>query len=127
MNITLQGLEDAQVQLARIQRGVASLATYEGIVGTRQPYGWGMEYGQFEKTPRLARRSGGAYYLTGAVEQVLAEADHDLTEGLDHVTAPGKWVLKRLALWARRLARLSVPRDTGLLRRRIIAEVRAKG
>ena len=123
MQITLNGMEDAQKQLERIQRGTAAMGDYTAYVGSRRPYAYGIEYGVFERTGKLARRAGGALYLNAAVDQVLAGADHDLSEGLTRVTAPGRWVFKRLALWARRLARTDVPRETGTLRRSIVAEV----
>ncbi|MCP4415958.1 MAG: hypothetical protein GY805_05005 [Chloroflexi bacterium] len=58
----------------------------------------------------MARKAGGAKYITGAIETVLSDADRDLSEGLDKVTAPGVWVVRRLALWARRLARKNAPK-----------------
>src|SRR3990172_3973874 len=89
-----------------------------------QRQGRGQEFGRHRVSGRLARRSGGAQYLTGAINIVLGDADRDLAEGLNKVTAPGRWVIKRLALWARRVARLNVPRKTGKLRRSIRVDVR---
>ncbi len=123
MSITLHGMEDAQKQMERIQRATEAMGRYTAYVGSRRPYAYGIEYGVHERSGTLARRVGGAMYLNSAVDQVLGEADHDLSEGLTKVTAPGRWVFKRLALWARRLARLNVPKVSGTLRRSIIAEV----
>lgn len=113
MKITLVGLDDAEKQMQRIERGTRALGRYEGEVGSRLPYAWGVEYGRHRVSGKLARRAGGAMYLNNAVATVLNGADSDLSVGLRKVTAPGPWVIKRLALWARRLARLNVPRRGG--------------
>lgn len=123
-SITLQGMDDAVKQIERIERASENMGKYRGYVFSRMPYAWGIEYGEHRKSKRLARRAGGVEYLTGAVADVMSGADMDLSEGLTKVTAPGKWVIKRLGLWARRIARASVPVDSGRLRRSIKVEVR---
>jgi len=110
MKITLRGLDDAEKQFARIERGLAALKNYVGVVYSRLPYAYGIEFGRHRKSGKLARRAGGAFYIRRAIETVLSGADHDLSEGLSKVTAPGVWVVRRLALWARRLARKNAPR-----------------
>jgi hypothetical protein len=124
--ITLKGMEDAQKQLERIKRGSAGMAQWRGFVYSRMPYAYGIEYGKHRVSGKLARRVGGAQYMNEAVSTVMSGADQDLSAGLSKVTAPGRWVIKRLALWGRRLARLNVPRETGKLRRSIKVEVRPK-
>lgn len=128
MKIELVGLEDAQKQLLRIQRGAEAMGGYEAIIGSRQPYAFGIEEGYHEVSGGLARRAGGIRFLQGAVDTVLSDADADLAAGLTKVSAPGVWVLRRLARWARRLARENVQsvRQSGRLRRSIIADIRAK-
>lgn len=126
MKITLHGLANVQKQMARIERATKAMGSYKAIVGSRQPYAYGIEEGQHRVSGKLARRAGGAKYLRGAVDQVLGSADADLSAGLKKVSAPGRWIFKRLGLWARRLARLYVPRTSGRLRRSIITEVRSK-
>lgn len=124
--ITLKGMDDAKKQLERIERGVKGMAAWTGYVYSRMPYAWGMEYGQHRVSGKLARRAGGDQYMNEAVSTVMTGADMDLSQGLTKVTAPGRWVIKRLALWARRLSRLNVPIQTGRLRRSIKVEVRPK-
>ena len=124
LHMTLKGMDDAEKQMARIERATRSMGQYKGYIGSRLPYAWGQEFGRHRVSGKLARRSGGAQYLTGAINIVLGDADRDLAEGLNKVTAPGRWVIKRLALWARRVARLNVPRKTGKLRRSIRVDVR---
>lgn len=123
-SVTLKGLDDTVKQLERIERSTKAMASYRGYVYSRMPYAWGIEYGEHQKSRRLARAAGGSEYLTGAVAEVMSGADMDLSAGLTKVTAPGRWVFKRLALWARRLARASVPVESGRLRRSIKVEVR---
>lgn len=125
-SITLKGMEDAQKQLERIKRGSAGMAKWRGFVYSRRPYAWGIEHGTHRVSGKTARRVGGAQYMNEAVSTVLSGADQDLSSGLSKVTAPGRWVIKRLALWGRRLSRANVPTDTGKLRRSIKAEVRPK-
>lgn len=110
LRITLNGMEDAQKQMQRIERGTKAMGRYTGEVGSKLPYAYGVEYGRHRKSGKLARRAGGAFYITHAIETVLSDADADLAEGLDKVTAPGPWVIRRLALWSRRLARANAPR-----------------
>jgi hypothetical protein len=110
LRITLNGMEDAEKQMQRIERGTKAMGRYTGEVGSKLPYAYGIEYGRHRKSGKLARRVGGALYITQAVNMVLSNADADLAEGLNKVTAPGPWVIRRLALWARRLARIYAPK-----------------
>lgn len=110
MKITLNGMEDAQKQMERIERGTKAMDKYRAEVGSKLPYAWGIEYGRHRVSGKLARKSGGTQYITKAITTVLSDADRDISEGLNKVTAPGTWVLRRLGLWARRLARANAPR-----------------
>ena len=110
MQITLKGMEDVEKQMGRIERGLASLHDYVGVVGSKLPYAYGIEEGRHRKSGKLARKAGGSFYIRRAIDTVLSDADRDLSEGLNKVTAPGVWVVRRLALWARRLARKNAPR-----------------
>jgi hypothetical protein len=109
MQVTVQGMQNTQAQFARIVRGCVSMANTVVEVGTRVPYGYGIEFGRHRKSDKLARRAGGSHYLERAKTSVLSDADRDLSEGLNRVTAPGPWILTRLAKWVRRLARVNVP------------------
>lgn len=109
MNVTVQGMAEAQTQFKRIVRGVVALSETQLFVGSRLPYAYGQEEGHHRVSGKLARRMGGAKYLTQAKDTVLADADRDIAEGLTKVTAPGAWVIRRLAKWIRRLARVNAP------------------
>jgi hypothetical protein len=126
MQIQLKGMDDVQKQMERIERATKSIGRHVGVVYSRMPYAWGQHFGHHRVSGKLARKAGPSLYIQDAVNTVLSSADHDLSEGLTKVTAPGKWVLKRLALWVRRLARVNVPRKKGKLRRSIKAKVRAR-
>jgi hypothetical protein len=110
MQITLNGMEDADKQMARIERGLAALKNYNSYVYSKLPYAHGIHEGRHRVSGKLARRAGGSFYIRRAVDDVLSNADRDLSEGLTKVTAPGVWVVRRLALWSRRLARQYAPR-----------------
>lgn len=125
-SITLKGMDDAKKQMERIERGIKGMASWVGVIYSRMPYAWGMEFGSHRVSGKLARRAGGDQYMNEAVSTVLNGADYDLSQGLDKVKAPGRWTIKRMALWGRRLARANVPVEKGRLRRSIKVEVRAK-
>lgn len=110
MKITLQGMDNVEKQMIRIERGLKAAENYVGLVGSKLPYAYGIEMGRHRKSGKLARKAGGSYYIRRAIDTVLSGADRDLSEGLKKVTAPGVWVVRRLALWARRLARKNAPR-----------------
>lgn len=110
MKITLKGMDDVERQMGRIERGLQALQNYVGEVNSRLPYAYGIEFGRHRKSGKLARKAGGSFYIRRAIDTVLSNADRDLAEGLNKVTSPGVWVVRRLALWARRLTRKNVPR-----------------
>jgi len=124
MKMTLRGLDDAVKQMERIERMIKAMGNWRGYVGSRMPYAYGIETGRHRVSGKLARRAGGALYLQSAVDSVMSQADADISEGMRRVTSPGPWVIRRLARWSRRLARLNVPREKGRLRRTIRADIR---
>lgn len=124
MQIHLKGMDDAQKQMARIERATKAMARYSTYIGSYRPYAYGIEHGHHRVSGKVARKAGGARYITAARDEVLNKADADLSEGLNKVTAPGRWIFKRLGLWTRRVARVNVPRKSGKLRRSIRSEVR---
>ena len=110
LRVELTGMADAEKQMARIERGLEALRNYSAYIGSKLPYAYGIEFGRHRKSGKMARKAGGAHYISQAIETVMSDADRDLSEGLNKVTAPGVWVIRRLALWARRLARKNTPR-----------------
>jgi hypothetical protein len=109
MKMTLNGLDDTLRSVERIERGAQRMNGYGVRIGSRLPYAYGQEYGHHRRGKR-ARRGGGVAYLRRAVTEVVSDGKRDIAEGLTKVRAPGPWVLKRLALWSRRLARVYAPR-----------------
>lgn len=107
--INLNGMEDVEKQMARIERGLAQLQNVDAYVGSNLPYAYGIHEGHHRRG-KLARRAGGSFYIRRAVNEVLSGADADLSEGLNKVTAPGTWVIRRMGLWVRRKARANAPR-----------------
>ncbi|RMG98267.1 MAG: hypothetical protein D6706_07375 [Chloroflexi bacterium] len=110
MKMSLRGWKNADRQLQRILEKTAQMGDWKAEVYSRLPYAWGQEYGRHRVSGRLARKSGGAMYLNRARSEMLAGADRDISEGLSRVSMPGIWVLKRMSLWTRRLARVYAPR-----------------
>ncbi len=109
LRITLRGLKETDDKLKRIERGAAAMARTQAVVGSNMPYAFGAEFGRHRRG-RLARRSGGSYYLLRSLQRVQVESDRDISDGLKRVTGPGPWVLRRLAGWVRRLAKQRAPR-----------------
>lgn len=112
LKITLKGMDDAQEQLRRIERGSRRMTETEGRVFSRAPHAWGIEFGRHRVSQKMARRAGGAYYLSRAVKEVESGGVGDISAGLNKVTAPGPWVIRRLGYWIRRRGRLYAPRGT---------------
>jgi len=110
LKITITGLDDVEKRIARIKRGARAMERSQATVGSAMPYAYGAEYGYHRVTRKLARRVGPSYYLFNAADIVFRRADGDISEGLKKVTAPGPWVLRRLAGWVRRTARKLAPR-----------------
>jgi hypothetical protein len=110
MEVTVIGMADAQKQMARIERGCRALANHEGWIYSNLPYAHGIETGRHQRSGKLARAAGGSFYMRRAVDTVVSGMDGDITQGMTKVTAPGVWIIRRLARWARRLARVNAPR-----------------
>lgn len=108
--IVLKGVDNTVAWANRYTRGLNRLRASKAILFVSLPYGWGIHFGRHRKSGKLARRAGGAFYLTRAVEQMKAGAVADISQGLDKVSAPGPWILRRLGRWSRRIARTLVPR-----------------
>ena len=135
MKIVLNGMDDAVKQMQRIEKGAEAMGNYDAYVFSKLPYAYGQEEGRHRVSGKLARRSGGTFYMRRAVDTVIGDMDRDISEGLTKVTAPGVWILRRLALFARRQARLNAPRSRGVksksgrnyrLHRSIKSEIRKK-
>jgi hypothetical protein len=116
MQVTVQGLPNVETQMKRIARGLVAAQQTVVYVGSRLPYGYGEEYGHHRRSGKLARKSGGALFLNRAFNEVVRDGERDLGEGLTRVTAPGPWMLVRLARWVRRLARSYAPVGTQPIR-----------
>lgn len=108
--MTLKGMKNARLQMARIERGVRLLGENEAIIYSNLPYAYGQETGRHRKGG-LARRSGGARYMRQAADSVASSGEADIAKGLSRVTAPGLWVLRRLGAQARRQARKNAPKS----------------
>jgi hypothetical protein len=120
MKIKIKGLDNAQKQTERIQRGIESLKRYKGYVGSNVPYAYGAEHGR-HKRGKLARRDGGQHYLQRATNEA-----RNLPLENKRATAPGKWVFWRMGGAVRKRARRYAPRRKGKLRRSLKVKVRFK-
>lgn len=72
--VVIMGLGEALAELQRVQSGAQSFGGYTAQVGSSLPYAFGIHYGR-HPGGRLARRAGGLFYLTRALEQVRNRGD----------------------------------------------------
>ncbi len=69
MDIRILGADEVRARLEAMRRSIASAGDEDVIVGSNLVYAPGMEYGR-HPGGRLARRAGGTFALTDALEAV---------------------------------------------------------
>lgn len=114
--IRVLGVREAQRYLDRLQGGAKAAGGKVVMVGTPLVYGWGIEFGR-KRGGGLARRAGGAFYLTGALAQVKPRIRKALTAALPFGASAVLDAAKKLGFDVERLAKERVPVRTGTLRR----------
>lgn len=116
--IRILGAKEADAYLKNI--GAASREAGRTVVrvGTALKYGHGIEFGR-HRGGKLARRAGGAFYLTGAFRQVQPRIKRELAAALPKGAAAVLGAMRRLAADVERIAKQRVPVRTGNLRRSI--------
>lgn len=123
MSSTILGVVEALAWLRELQASVQAAGDTSveiGVDESQAPYGWGMEFGEY-RNGRLARRAGGAFYLTGAFQAVAPMVADAIAEALPRgpeavrqaILAKGQQVLG--------LAQEKVPVLTGNLRQSLYA------
>lgn len=109
------GLEEAVKYLQNQQARAQAFQRVRVFVGSNLKYAYGIEFGQ-HRGGRLARRAGGAFMLTNAINAIRPEVDDIFravgTSGFDFGTA-----LWRLGMRVQTIAMSKTPVVTGSLRR----------
>lgn len=115
--VRIMGLNEAERYLRRLQGGAAaSNATVR--VGTAVVYAHGIEFGR-RRNGRLARRAGGAFMLTGALESIQPRIKPALARALPEGQQAVRDALLRLGYQVEAAAKPRTPVKTGNLRRSI--------
>ena len=73
MEIRVLGVQQAQRYLSEREAVAFIVGERSAAVGTPIVYGWGMEFGRY-RNDKLARKAGGAFYLTAAANAMRAQA-----------------------------------------------------
>lgn len=116
--ITIQ-VEDKEAQefLARLQRNLAELNGTKVLVGSNQPYAYGIHEG-FTRSGRRARKAGGSFYIKKGIQAAESEIRNDIVHAIRTGADLGDALYKG-GLRAQRYAQDIVPVKSGNLRRSI--------
>ncbi len=115
-SVTLVGGKEANVALKIVRENCEEIGKRTAFVGTKWPYGYGMETGRHRKSGKLARRAGGAWYLTRAAVQIDQPTEADVAWlARPRKTEPA--LLRAVGRIVIRHARPLVPVRTGRLRK----------
>lgn len=118
IRVEIAGLDDVQAWLRDVERGAAAAADHAVIVGTNFPYAYPVHEGRF-RSGRLARRAGGAFFFTRALEQVRPEIERMLAAAVPKGPRAVVLVLAAIGLRLEAVAKQFTPVRTGSLRRSI--------
>lgn len=116
LRITILGKPEAEAALRQLHAGIDALDGLTVRVGTAVVYAWGIEFGR-RRDGRLARRAGGAFMLTRALQQVKPEITPVLAKALPAGAAATERALLGIGFRAEALAKAATPVQTGNLRR----------
>jgi hypothetical protein len=116
--VQIHGVEQVRAALQRLTQGTQAMRDTRVLVGSPLKYAFGIETGR-HRGGGLARRAGGAFYLRGAVQSVMATAGASLAPALLEGAQATVRALTRLGYDVQREAQMEVPVRTGTLRRSI--------
>src|SRR5262245_35123277 len=116
--IEVLGDEEAVAALTRVSRAVAAAAATPIYVGSPLVYAYGIHEGR-HRSGRLARRAGGAFYLTRALAAVRGELPAAVVRQLRASQGDPRRLLLGMAYRVQAAALPLVPVRTGTLRRSV--------
>lgn len=116
--VDLSGVEQVRAALQRLGAGIQAASETRVLVGSPLKYAFGIETG-WHRGGRLARRAGGAFYLLGGLQIVVATAGAILAQALAQGAAATVQAMTRLGYDVQGQAQQIVPVRTGTLRRSI--------
>jgi hypothetical protein len=76
--VRILGLAEAQAELRQVEAGGQEFGGYSAAIGSNLAYGFGIHFGR-HRGGKLARKAGGLFFLTRALEEVRARPE---TKGL---------------------------------------------
>jgi hypothetical protein len=122
MPIEVVGDEVAVAALTRLARAAAAMAGTPVYVGSSLVYAYGIEHGR-HRGGRLARRAGGAFYLTRGLAAVRGQLPTEVARVLRVAGPDPRRLLLGLGYRVQAAAMPLVPVRTGTLRRSIHVRV----
>jgi hypothetical protein len=120
--IEVVGDEVAVAALTRLARAAEAMAGTPVFVGSSLVYAYGIEHGR-HRGGRLARRAGGAFYLTRGLAAVRTELPSTILAVLGASRGDPRRLLLGLGYRVQAAAMPLVPVRTGTLRRSIHVRV----
>jgi hypothetical protein len=120
--VEVVGDEVAVAALTRLARALEAMGATPVYVGSSLVYAYGIEHGR-HRSGRLARRAGGAFYLTRALAAVRGELAGEVVRVLRVSGGDPRRLLLGLGYRVQAAAMPLVPVRTGTLRRSVHVRV----
>lgn len=122
--IDIDGIENAQEFLKRVEEGARAIAKAKLMVGATEPYGYKIETGRAKRSGRLGRAAGGVFFLTGALQAVGSKVDDELAEAMEKGSAESQ---KKLRDIGRKIESEAMRRETAVVRGNLRRSLHAFG
>jgi hypothetical protein len=123
--IEVKGAREAAAAVNRLAAGARAAGGFRAFVGSHLPYGYGIETGQ-HAGGRLARRAGGAWMLTRALQSITPALPGQIAAGLARGPGGAEQALRAAAFEVKQRAAAATPVDTGALRASITVSERGR-
>lgn len=116
LTVRLEGLQKATTQLERYRAAFREFSGKSVLVGSNLVYAYGIEFGR-TRSGRLARRAGGAFMLSNALNEIRPSVNDILRSALAGDVPNLGDALYKLGLRLQTIAMGQTPVRTGSLRR----------
>lgn len=113
--VTIQGIQAAQQSLTHMAQGAQAAGRSAYFVGSSLAYAYGIETGR-SRGGRLARKAGGAFMLTRALQSVAPGIPGAVAQALPSGASAVDQAIRRLAFEVLSRAQALTPVRSGALR-----------